>query len=77
MGSKELFMIMREADFKRLSDHSQAFLNHHAHIEVREENEYETHMEDPNYRKLHKTKREASKALQQYLFDKRHGRNTN
>lgn len=72
-GSKEMFLRMREADYYNLpTDVRELF----TYIEVRESNEYETHKDDPIYKALHKAKRKASKEVQDYLYDKRHARNT-
>ena len=71
--SKEIFCRMREADFDMLPAHIRGAFTY---VEVREENEYETHKDDPIYQALRKEKKAASDKLQSYLFDKRHGRNT-
>lgn len=68
-GSKEMFLIMREQDYNTLESDVRALFTH---AEVRESNEYETHKGDPNYLKLNKEKRKATKAVQEYLFNKRH-----
>jgi hypothetical protein len=68
-GSKELFLRMREEDFKYLTP---AQRNIFTYVEVREANEYENNKNDPNYITLHKAKRKATKDVQEYLFNKRH-----
>lgn len=60
---------MREEDFNSLSPDTR---NLFTYCEVREVNEYETHKDDPVYQKLYGAKRKAAKAVQEYLFDKRH-----
>lgn len=72
VGSKEMFLRMRQADYNNLpGDIRELF----TYTEVREENEYQTHKDDPVYREFYKAKKKASKELQDYLFDKRHGKN--
>ena len=68
-GAKELFLRMREEDFKYLTP---AQRNIFTYVEVREANEYENNKSDPNYLSLHKAKRKATKEVQEYLFKKRH-----
>ena len=70
-GSKEMFLRMRAADYDGLPPHIRELFTY---VEVREENEWETHKEDPIYRALVMKKKAASANIQQYLFDKRHGR---
>lgn len=68
-ASKEMFLRMREEDFNALSNKAR---DKFTYVEVREENEYETHKDDPNYQKLYKSQKKAKKDLQTYLFNKRH-----
>ncbi len=70
MGSKEIFLRMREADY---NDLPARIRNLFTYVEVREENEYDIHKDDHMYKVLYKEKRTAAKAVQDYLYDKRHG----
>lgn len=70
MGSKEMFLIMREQDYNALDEQIRSNI---IYTEVRESNEYETHKSDPNYLKLKKAEKKAKNDLQKYLYDKRHG----
>lgn len=67
-ASKEIFLRMRESDFKELSE---AQRSKFTYFEVREFNEYENNRNDPNYIKLYKEQKKAKDNLQKYLFDKR------
>lgn len=67
--SKELFLRMREAEYNDLPHEIRAKFTY---AEVREENEYETHKDDPIYMKLYKAVKQAKNDLQEYLFKKRH-----
>lgn len=68
-GSKEMFLRMREEDFNNLNPEIR---NAFTYVELREENEYESHKDDPNYQKLYKALKKAKKDVQEYLFNKRH-----
>jgi hypothetical protein len=68
MGSKEIFMIMRERDYNELNPEVRQNL---LYTEVREANEWETHRNDENYCKLKKAEKKAKNDLQEYLYDKR------
>lgn len=74
MGSKEIFMIMREQDYSDLNPEVRQRL---LYTEVREANEWETHRNDENYLRLKKAEKKAKKDLQTYLFNKRHKLNNN
>lgn len=67
-ASKEIFLRMRESDFKELSE---AQRSKFTYFDVREFNEYENNRNDPNYIKLYKEQKKAKDNLQKYLFDKR------
>ena len=67
-ASKEIFLRMRESDFKELSE---AQMSKFTYVEVRESNEYENNRNDPNYIKLYKEQKKAKDNLQKYLFEKR------
>ena len=67
-ASKEMFLRMRESDFKELSE---AQRSKFTYFEVRESNEYENNRNDPNYIKLYKEQKKAKDNLQKYLFYKR------
>ena len=67
-ANKEIFLRMRESDFKELSE---AQRSKFTYFEVRESNEYENNRNDPNYIKLYKEQKKAKDNLQKYLFDKR------
>jgi hypothetical protein len=68
-ASKEMFLRMRESDFKELSE---AQRSKFTYFEVRESNEYENNRNDPNYIKLYKEQKKAKDNLQKYLYQKRH-----
>jgi len=68
MGSKEYFLIMREQEFNALDTQVRALFTH---VEVREANEWINNQDDPIYQKLYRAKKNASKELSQYLFEKR------
>ena len=68
-ASKEMFLRMRESDFKELSE---AQRSKFTYDEVRESNEYENNRNDPNYIKLYKEQKKAKDNLQKYLHQKRH-----
>jgi len=67
-GSKEYFLRMREKDFNELDSETRLKFTY---VEMREENEYETHKEDSNYLALKSKAKKASKDVQVYLFNKR------
>ena len=69
-GGKEYFLKMRQEVFEQELTHLQRSMFHYC--ELQEENEYETHKDDPIYKKLYKAKRNAIKELKEYLFKKRH-----
>lgn len=69
LGSKEMFLIMREQDYNALDEQTRSNI---IYTEVRESNEYETHKNDFNYCKLKKAEKKAKNDLQKYLFEKRH-----
>ncbi len=68
-GTKEMFLRMREADFNGLPTSTRELFTY---AEVRETNEYNTHQNDPKYIALYNDKRKSAKAVQEYLFQKRH-----
>lgn len=68
-SSKEMFLRMREQDFNSLDPHTR---NLFTYCEVREVDEYERNKDDERYMMLYKAKRKAAKAVQEYLFEKRH-----
>lgn len=68
-GAKELFLRMRMEDFESLRPEDRARFTY---SEVREVDEYDNNKDDATYVKLHKEKRKAAKAVQEYLFNKRH-----
>lgn len=68
-GSKEYFLRMKEEDFNGLPPETRRLFTY---VEIVERNEYQTHKDDPNYRKLRKAKKKASDNLKEYLFNKRH-----
>lgn len=68
-GAKEMFLRMKEEDYNSLNTETRELFTY---VEVRESDEYNKHKDDENYAKLYKAKRKASKAVQEYLFNKRH-----
>ena len=68
-ASKEMFLRMRESDFNALQNDIRGLFTY---VEVREENEYETHKDDVHYQALYKAQKKARNDLQEYLFTKRH-----
>lgn len=68
-GSKEMFIRMREEEFNTLPrDVRERF----TYCEVREVDEYQNNKDDDRYMLLYNRKRKAAKAVQEYLFEKRH-----
>jgi len=67
-ATKEMFIIMQENDFNALDAKTRALFTH---VEVREANEWLNNQNDEIYRKLYKAKKNASKELSEYLFNKR------
>lgn len=73
--SKEYFLIMKQEHFEQELTPLQRGM--FTYCELRESNEYETHKDDENYLKLKKEEKKAKRAVQDYLYNKRHnGRNT-
>lgn len=68
-ASKEYFCIMQEETFNNLPSELRMEFNN---VEVRESNEYENNKGDTVYLSLKKKEREAKKAVQDYLYNKRH-----
>ena len=68
-ANKEIFIKMREDDFNALPNEIR---EQFTYVEVREQNEYETHKEDPKYLAFKKAERKIKEDTQKYLFDKRH-----
>ena len=68
-ATKEIFLRMRESDFKELSE---AQRSKFTYVEVREANEYENNKTDANYLALYKARKKATDNLQKYLHQKRH-----
>lgn len=68
IGGKEYFLIMTEENFNALEMETRAKFTH---VEVREANEWINNQDDPIYQKLYRAKKNASKELSQYLFNKR------
>ena len=68
-GSKEMFCRMSEDVFNTIPSEIRMKFSH---TSVKEVNEWETHKNDQNYRKLYSDVKKAKKALQDYLYNKRH-----
>jgi hypothetical protein len=66
----EVFVIMPESVFKEFDSKTRSLFRF---TDMRETNEYEDNKGDEIYKQLYKTKRDAEKQLQSYLFKKRHG----
>jgi hypothetical protein len=69
--SKEMFLRMREDDFNSLSSETRELFTY---VEVRDNDEWEQHKDDANYKKLKKAETKAKKDTQTYLFNKRHNK---
>jgi hypothetical protein len=70
-ATKEIFARLRESDFNQLPNEVRGLFTY---IELREENEYETHKSDSHYLALKKAERKAKEQTQKYLFDLRHNK---
>jgi len=68
IGGKEYFLIMTEENYLSLTSEQRQSVKH---TEVIEANEWLNNQDDEIYRKLYKAKRNASKELSEYLFNKR------
>lgn len=68
LGGKEYFLRMREDDFHDLDREVRSKFTY---VELREENEYEVHKNDPQYMRLNSRASKAKKDVQIYLFNKR------
>lgn len=68
--TKEIFLRMRLEDYQnQLTEHQRSLFTYE---EVRESNEWEENKDDPTYLVLKKNESKAKKAVQVYLFKKRH-----
>lgn len=69
-GSKEIFLRMRLKDYENNLSPAQRSL--FTYEEIRESNEWENHKNDQRYLALKQAEGKAKKAVQDYLFKKRH-----
>lgn len=69
-GAKEIFLRMRLENYE--NDLSPAQRSLFTYEEVRESNEWENNKDDQRYLALKKNESQAKKAVQEYLFKKRH-----
>lgn len=60
---------MTESDFNNLDTQTRGLFTY---VELRENNEYETHKHDAKYLAYKSAERKAKAETQKYLFDKRH-----
>ena len=65
----DVFVIMPEQSFNKFNAETRANFKT---IDYRESNEWENNKDDPHYKKLYKENKKTKKALQDYLFNKRH-----
>jgi len=67
--SKEWFLRMREEDYLSLTTEQRSLFTY---AECRESDEWENNKDDENYLRLKSKEKQAKKAVQEYLFNKRH-----
>lgn len=68
-ASKEWFLRMHQEDFFELTPDIRSKFTY---AECREADEWESNKDDENYLRLKSEERKAKKAVQEYLFNKRH-----
>ena len=68
IGGKEYFLIMTDENYLSLTSEQRQSVKH---TEVVEANEWLNNQDDEVYRTLYKAKKNASKELSEYLFNKR------